>query len=98
MADQRTPADKQDYSNSINEQLRIAFGLQLAHSQEAYEIGALLALIANLVVQLDDGPTDNLVIQNAYEIARGDKPQVNPKPLTMGELEQMHPQDFRNPE
>lgn len=97
MADQRTPADKQDYRNSINEQLRIAFGLQLAHSQEAYEIGALLALIANLVVQLDDGPTDNLVIQNAYEISLGDKPKTFSKPLTMGELEQLHPEDFKNP-
>lgn len=70
MADQRTPADRQDYRDSILAQLRVAFGLQLAHSQEANEIDQLLQLVAELTSTLDDGATDNLVIQRAYEIAR----------------------------
>lgn len=71
MTDQRTPADKQEYRDNIMGQLRIAFGLQLAHSQEASELVQLLALVADLTAALDDAPTDNMVIRRAYEIARG---------------------------
>lgn len=69
MSDQRTPADMQDYREHMLLVLRGAFAVQLAHSQEAHEIGQLLELVASLTVALDDSPTDSMVIRKAHEIA-----------------------------
>ena len=110
MADQRTPADLQDYHEALTRQLKAAFASQIKHSQESAVIIELLQLIARLLVALDDSPTDVMVIQDCYEIGQGVQPQAiaqatrladmpTPNPRkTMGELEAESLDGFINDE
>jgi predicted house-cleaning noncanonical NTP pyrophosphatase (MazG superfamily) len=67
----RDPADLQDYKEYMRSRLLDRMRSQLDHSQEATEIAELLELIANLVVAIDDAPTDRLVLDRVLQIGKG---------------------------
>lgn len=70
MADQRTPADKQEYRQHLLDQMQAALVGPLSYSPESFIISELLKLVADLTVALDDNATDLIVIETVQEIVR----------------------------